>query len=180
MKTGTKRLLGIGLGGAATVAVGWVGLEMAANQAEAQMNEQAEAVLKRYPKTQPNAIAQDLNRILVDLGIRPVGAYARTSSAKAKPIPPIFYSTISSYFEQQRRKSSGSFDPLPQDIQAYLKQQRIPLAKAQALLSIPDQPLWGINPAILRIYMVRLYGGCSLTSVGTSASHRRGTNWSAR
>ncbi len=148
MKIWAKRLLWIALGVTTTVAVGWVGLEVAANQAEAQMNAQAEAVFKRYPKTQSNALSQDLNRILVDLGARPVGAYTRTSSAQAKPIPPI-YSTISRYFDQQRSKSSGSFDPLPPDIQAYLKQQQTHLAKAQALLSRPDQPIWGSDPAIL-------------------------------
>jgi hypothetical protein len=148
MKTWTKRLLWIGLGVAATVVVGWVGLEVAANQAEARMNEQAEVIFKRYPKTQSNELSQDLNRILVDIGVHPVGAYTRTSSAKSKPFPPI-YSTISSYFEKQRRKSSGSFDPLPQDIQAYLQQQRIHLAKAQALLSKSDQPLWGSDLAVL-------------------------------
>ncbi len=146
MKTWAKRLLWLAIGVTTTVVVGWVGLEIAADQAEAHMNEQAEAVFKHYPKTQTNAIAQDLNQILVDMGTHPASAYARNS--QGKPYPPI-YSTISKYLDKQRDKSSGSFDPLPQDIQAYLRQQRTRLAKAQALLSKSDQPLWDINLAIL-------------------------------
>jgi hypothetical protein len=143
MKTWAKRLLWIVLGVATTGAVAWVGLEAAANQAEAKMNAQADAVLKRYPKTQSNAIAQDLNQILVDIGTYPVGAITRAGSTPTS-FPPIS-SEIKSYFEKQQRKPSGSFDPLPPDMQAYLKQHRAALAKAQTLLLKPERPVWGMD-----------------------------------
>jgi hypothetical protein len=143
MKRWTKSLMWLGFGVATAVALGWVGLEVAANQAEAQMNAQADAVLKRYPKTQSNAIAQDLNRILGDLGTYPVGAMTRAGSTPTY-FPPIS-SEIKIYFEKQQRKPSGSFDPLPQDMQAYLKQHRAALAKAQTLLLKSERPVWGMD-----------------------------------
>jgi hypothetical protein len=153
MKRWAKYLLWLGLGVTTVAAVAWVGLEAAANQAEAKMNAQADAVLKRYPKTQSNAIAQTLNQILVELGTYPAGAVTRTSSTET--LPPIYRATLS-YLDKQRRKSSGPFDPLPQEVQAYLKQYQPQLAKAQTLLLKSERPVWGMDvdamtdPAFLR------------------------------
>jgi hypothetical protein len=117
------------------------GLEIWAGQAEATLNPKATEFLKRYPKTQSNAIALKLNQALSALDLDPVARYGD----KFKYTPFVLESDTAEYFGMQFRQASSVLEPLPPNIQTYLNTNQAKLKTAQDLLLTSELPTWELD-----------------------------------
>lgn len=117
------------------------GLEIWAGQAEATLNPKAAEFLKRYPKTQSNAIALKLNQTLSALDLDPVVRY----DDKYKYTEFVLALDSDPYFGKWLNHSSGSLPPVPKSIQTYLDTHQSELKTAQTLLITSELPSWELD-----------------------------------
>jgi hypothetical protein len=118
---------GIALVGVGLTGLGMVAMDQVARQLEPQIDRQWEAMNQKFPRTEPNATAKQLDKLMSQLG------------GMKSP------EELTNYFNQQSDILSDQITPPPAKLVQLIKARRPELDAAIALLNQAEAPMWGFS-----------------------------------
>ena len=129
------------------------GINLYLQQAQAQIDKQADAYFSQIDSYEGNASAEQIDQLSAKLGLLPNTAYAHPIEINREAA--LHYqgieASLNQFLIEQTSKVSGPLDSLPIELQSYLTAQRDTLTEIQTYLLNHEAPRWSSDSELMAL-----------------------------
>ncbi len=122
-----------------------LGSHVIINQKNQEFVNKSSEFLSQFPVNKSNQSSDDLDLLLVKVGLKPVNINPQQYEQKSTPEIENLLTSINSFLQTILRQKTNKYQPITKDLQQFLDKNQIPIIEIQDYILISEKPTWNYN-----------------------------------